>query len=127
MATEYGIDFSLLGAIERINELQPLRFLEKVRNALGGIEGKHFGVLGLAYKGGTDDVRESPAMRMVQLILAEGGTIAAYDPAAMERAQEVLRPSAAMRYASSEVDAAADADALLVLTDWPQFVRWIWK
>ncbi|MHB1857759.1 MAG: nucleotide sugar dehydrogenase [Acidobacteriaceae bacterium] len=122
MATEYGIDFSLLGAIERINELQPLRFLEKVRGALGGIEGKHLAVLGLAYKGGTDDVRESPAMRMVQLILAEGGTIAAYEPAAMERAREVQRPSATMRYAISELDAARDADALLVLTDWPQFV-----
>ena len=74
MAAEYGIDFSLLGAIERINELQPLRFLEKVRNALGSLEGKHLAVLGLAYKGGTDDVRESPAMRLVQLILAEGAT-----------------------------------------------------
>lgn len=122
MATEYGVDFSLLGAIERINELQPLRFLEKVRDALGSIEGKHLAVLGLAYKGGTDDVRESPAMRIVQLVLAEGGTVTAYDPAAMERAREVLEPSATLRYANSELDAAHDADALLVLTDWPQFV-----
>ena len=122
MAAEYGIDFSLLGAIERINELQPLRFLEKVRNALGSLEGKHLAVLGLAYKGGTDDVRESPAMRLVQLILAEGATIAAYDPAAMTRAQEVLPPSAALRYAANELETATEADALLVLTDWPQFL-----
>lgn len=122
MVAEYGIDFSLLGAIERINELQPLRFLEKVRNALGGLEGKHLAVLGLAYKGGTDDVRESPAMRLVQLILAEGASITAYDPAAMTRAQEVLPPSPVLRYASNELEAASDADALLVLTDWPQFL-----
>jgi UDPglucose 6-dehydrogenase len=122
MAAEYGIDFSLLGAIERINELQPLRFLEKVRNALGGLEGKHLAVLGLAYKGGTDDVRESPAMRLMQLILAEGATITAYDPAAMARAQEVLPPSATLRYAANELETATEADALLVLTDWPQFL-----
>lgn len=121
VAAEFGIDFSLLGAIERINELQPLRFLEKVRSALGGIEGRHLAVLGLAYKGGTDDVRESPAMRLVQLILAEGGSVAAYDPAAMARARSVLVPGAHLRYAASEMDAAAEADALLILTDWPQF------
>ncbi len=121
VATEFGIDFSLLGAIDRINELQPLRFLEKVRSALGGIEGKHLGVLGLAYKGGTDDVRESPAMRLVHLILAEGASVAAYDPAAMARAQAALLPGPSLRYASSELDAASGADALLILTDWPQF------
>ena len=79
-------------------------------------------VLGLAYKGGTDDVRESPAMRLVQLILAEGATIVAYDPAAMIRAQEVLPPTAVLHYAATELETATDADALLVLTDWPQFL-----
>lgn len=123
VASEFGVEFSLLGAIERINELQPLRFLEKVRQALDGIEGKHLAILGLAYKGGTDDVRQSPAMRLVQLILAEGGSIAAYDPAAMVRARSVLPPDTNMRYASDEFDAAVGADAVLILTDWPQFVE----
>ncbi len=121
VATEFGIDFSLLAAIERINELQPLRFLEKVRTALGSLEGKHLAVLGLAYKGGTDDVRESPAIRLVHLMLAEGASAAAFDPAAMSRAQAMLPPSASLRYAGSELDAAEGADALLILTDWPQF------
>jgi UDPglucose 6-dehydrogenase len=121
VAREFGIDFSLLAAIERINELQPLRFLEKVRSALGGIEGRHLAVLGLAYKGGTDDVRESPAMRLVHLMLAEGASVAAYDPAAMVRAQAVLPAGGSFRYATSEMDAASGADALLILTDWPQF------
>lgn len=122
VATEFGIDFSLLGAIERINELQPLRFLEKVRAALGGIEGKHLAVLGLSYKGGTDDVRESPAMRLMHLMLAEGAAIAAFDPAARTRAEVVLPPGPSLRYVASELEAAEGADALLVLTDWPQFV-----
>ncbi|MGC1783728.1 MAG: nucleotide sugar dehydrogenase [Acidobacteriaceae bacterium] len=121
VAAEFGVEFGLLGSIERINELQPLRFLEKVRRALGGIEGRHFAVLGLAYKGGTDDVRQSPAMRLVQLILAEGGSVAAYDPAAIPRARSVLPPDKNLRYAADEFDAAAGADALLILTDWPQF------
>ena len=121
VATEFGVDFSLLAAIERINELQPLRFLEKVRSALGSLEGKHLAVLGLAYKGGTDDVRESPAMRLVHLMLAEGATIAAFDPAAMAQAQAALPPNAHLRYAADELDAATGADALLILTDWPQF------
>ncbi len=122
VAAEFGVDFSLLGAIERINELQPLRFLEKIRVALGGIEGKHLAVLGLSYKGGTDDVRESPALRLVHLLLAEGATVAAYDPAAMTRAQTVLPADGRkVRYAANEEDAAAGADALMILTDWPQF------
>jgi UDPglucose 6-dehydrogenase len=123
VASEFGVEFSLLGAIERINELQPLRFLEKVRQTLGGIEGKHLAVLGLAYKGGTDDVRQSPAMRLVQLILAEGGSVAAYDPAAMTRACSTLPPDANLRYAADEFDASASADALVILTDWPQFAE----
>jgi UDPglucose 6-dehydrogenase len=121
VAAEFGVEFGLLGSIERINELQPLRFLEKVRRALDGIEGRHLAVLGLAYKGGTDDVRQSPAMRLVQLILAESGSVAAYDPAAIPRARFVLPPDRNLRYASDEFDAAAGADALLILTDWPQF------
>jgi UDPglucose 6-dehydrogenase len=122
VAEECGVDFSLLGAIERINEVQPLRFLEKVREMAGGIEGRRFGVLGLAYKGGTDDVRESPGLRVVRLLLAEGGRVAAYDPAAMEKAASQLRPSAMLEYAANAMQAAAGADLLLILTDWPQFL-----
>jgi UDPglucose 6-dehydrogenase len=121
VAAEHGVDFSLLGATERINQLQPLRFLEKVRNALGDLGDKKLGVLGLAYKGGTDDIRESPAMRLMKLLLAEGATLAAFDPAAMDRARTALPETSHLRYARNEMDAAEKADALLVLTDWPQF------
>ncbi|MHB8302641.1 MAG: nucleotide sugar dehydrogenase [Acidobacteriaceae bacterium] len=121
VAAEVGVDFHLLAATERINELQPLRFLEKARNALGGLEGRSVAVLGLSYKGGTDDVRESPAMRLVELLLGEGASVTAYDPAAMDRARAVLPESDFLHYATEELEAAEQADALLVLTDWPQF------
>src|SRR5258706_8863082 len=90
VAPECGYDFRLLDEVMRINEEQRDRFLRKVRSALWTLRGKHIGVLGLAFKGGTDDIRESPALFLVQALLQEGCKITAYDPAAMERAQEVM-------------------------------------
>lgn len=121
VAEEVGVDFSLLAAVETLNELQPVRFLDRARAALGGFAAKQLGVLGLAYKGGTDDVRESPALRIVEWMLDEGASIAAYDPAAMERAQAVLPSRSNLHYTGSAEDAAKAADALIILTDWPEF------
>jgi UDPglucose 6-dehydrogenase len=121
VAEQLGTDFSLLKEVERINITQKKRFLAKVRSALWTLRGKRLAVLGLAFKGGTDDIRESPAVELVEMFLAEGCSIRAYDPAAMERSKQVLPPSAALTYADSEFDAAADADALLILTDWKEF------
>src|SRR5208282_1543541 len=87
VAKENGYDFRLLEEVIRINEDQRHRFLRKVRGVLWTFRGKRLGVLGLAFKGGTDDIRESPAMLLVQELLREGCRICAYDPAAMERAK----------------------------------------
>jgi UDPglucose 6-dehydrogenase len=121
VADQLGINFSLLTEVEKINFTQKHRFLAKVRSALWTLRGKKLAVLGLAFKGGTDDIRESPAVELVQMFLAEGCAIRAYDPAGMERAMQVVPASAQMAYAESEYDAAADADALLILTDWKEF------
>ena len=83
VARECGYEFRLLDEVMRINEEQRQRFLRKVRNALWTLRGKRLGVLGLAFKGGTDDIRESPAMLLMQSLLQEGCQMAAYDPAAM--------------------------------------------
>jgi len=91
VAKENGYDFRLLEEVIRINEDQRHRFLRKVRGVLWTFRGKRLGVLGLAFKGGTDDVRESPALLLVQELLREGCHIRAYDPAAMGRAKEVLK------------------------------------
>jgi UDPglucose 6-dehydrogenase len=121
VAEQMGVDFSLLSEVEKINAAQKKRFLSKVRSALWTLRGKRLAVLGLAFKGETDDIRESPAVDMVEMLLAEGCVIVAYDPAAMKRTQEVLPASAQMKYAESAEDAARDADALLILTDWTEF------
>jgi UDPglucose 6-dehydrogenase len=119
VAKENGYDFRLLEEVQRINEDQRRRFLRKVRSVLWTFRGKRLGVLGLAFKGGTDDIRESPALLLVQELLREGCHICAYDPAAMERAKEVLNSTVV--FASNAYEAAAGADAVLILTEWEEF------
>lgn len=121
VAEQMGIDFSLLTEVERINVAQKKRFLSKVRSALWTLRGKKVGVLGLAFKGDTDDIRDSPAIEMVQMLLAEGCSIKAFDPAAMDRARHVVPPSGKISYCENADAAAEDADALLILTDWAEF------
>ena len=119
VAEESGYDFSLLNEVMRINEEQRQRFLKKVRAALWNLRGKKVGVLGLAFKGGTDDIRESPAVEIVRALVAEGCEVTAFDPAAMERAATVLPPK--VKFARDAFEAAKGGDALLVLTDWDEF------
>jgi UDPglucose 6-dehydrogenase len=121
VARESGYDFRLLDEVMRINEEQRQRFLRKVRSALWTLRGKNLGVLGLAFKGGTDDVRESPAVFLVQALLQEGSKVTAYDPAAMERTQDMM--SSGITFVNSAYEAAHDADALLILTEWEEFAN----
>jgi UDPglucose 6-dehydrogenase len=120
-ARHNGCDFGMLDEVIRINDEQCLRFLRKVRNALWTLKGKRIAVLGLAFKGGTDDIRESPALVMVKLLLREGCEVTAYDPAALERAREVF--GSRVHFGENAYDAALDADALLILTDWEEFAN----
>jgi UDPglucose 6-dehydrogenase len=119
VARECGYEFRLLDEVMRINEDQRHRFIRKVRSALWTLRGKKLGVLGLAFKGGTDDIRESPAILLIQSLLQEGCQISAYDPAARERAKEALNSTVTMTEDSYE--AARGADALLILTEWEEF------
>jgi UDPglucose 6-dehydrogenase len=121
VAQQQGVDFQLLDEVRKINERQKNIFYNKVLAALWTLRGKRLAALGLAFKGDTDDVRESPALDVIRKLLEAGATITAYDPAAMERAQEVLPPSEKMRYAANAYEAAQDADAVLILTDWKEF------
>jgi UDPglucose 6-dehydrogenase len=121
VAEQLGIDFSLLTEVEKINTGQKKRFVSKVRAALWTLRGKKLAVLGLAFKGETDDIRDSPAIDIVNMLLAEGCTIRAFDPAAMKRTAEVLPAASNLSYVESAYEAAAEADALLILTDWQEF------
>jgi UDPglucose 6-dehydrogenase len=123
VAEQLGVDFGLLREVEKINTEQKRRFFQKVRSALWTFRGKKLGVLGLAFKGGTDDIRESPAIDLISQFLKEGCIISAYDPAAIERTKQVLPPSGTLSYAKDAYEAATEADALLVLTDWQEFAE----
>src|SRR6201994_4892437 len=123
VAAQMGVDFNLLNEVEKINAAQKKRFLSKVRSALWTLRGKRLAVLGLAFKGETDDIRESPAIDLVEMLLAEGCSITVFDPAAMKRSEDVLPASSNLRYAQDAYAAAKDVDALLILTDWPEFAH----
>jgi UDPglucose 6-dehydrogenase len=123
VAQQFGVDFQLLEEVRKINETQKEVFFNKVLSALWTLRGKRITALGLSYKGDTDDVRESPAIDIVRKLLNAGAVVTAYDPAATERAKEVLPPSENLSYASDLYEAAKDADAVLILTDWKEFAR----
>ncbi len=123
VAEQCGISFGLLSEVEKINVEQKRRFFQKVRSALWTFRGKKLGVLGLAFKGGTDDIRDSPAIEIVQLLLREGCSIDAFDPAAMERTAEIIPASDSIHYVDDAYAAAQGKDALLILTDWQEFAE----
>jgi UDPglucose 6-dehydrogenase len=116
-----GYDFRLLPVVEMVNKEQRRRLYERLVRELGGeVAGKRVALWGLAFKANTDDVRESPALYFLQRLIDEGAEVAAYDPAAMENARRFY-PS--VIYTSSAQDALLGADALVLLTDWPEFLK----
>lgn len=123
VAQQQGLDFRLLEEVRRINDAQREVFFNKVRSALWTLRGKKLAALGLAFKGDTDDLRESPALDVIRRLLEAGVRICAYDPAAMQRAREAMPESEALTYADNLYDAAQDADAVLILTDWKEFAE----
>ena len=123
VAQQHGVNFQLLQEIRRINDTQREIFFNKVLSALWTLRGKRLAALGLAFKGDTDDIRDSPAIDVIKKLLEAGASVTAYDPAANERAQAVLPPSNKLRYAEGIYEAAKDADAVLILTDWKEFAE----
>lgn len=123
VADQLGYDFDLLAEVERINVNQRQRFIEKVRYVLGTrLKGKRIAALGLAFKPGTDDIRESPALDIVRALAEEGCIVSAYDPAAAETVRkQVVGIETRVKIAPSPYAAARQADAVLILTNWDEF------
>ena len=117
------LEFQLLQEVKKINDAQKDVFFNKVRSALWTLRGKKLAALGLAFKRDTDDIRDSPALDVIRRLIEAGASITAYDPAAMDRAKAVLPPSEKMKYAQGIYEAALDADAVLILTDWKEFAQ----
>jgi UDPglucose 6-dehydrogenase len=120
VAEQCNYEFGLLTEVIRVNAEQRRRFVKKVRNALWTLRGKKLAILGLAFKGETDDIRESPAIEIISTLLKEGAHVCAYDPVAVPRAKEVLEHDG-LSYAEDPYAAASGCDALLILTEWKQF------
>jgi UDPglucose 6-dehydrogenase len=123
LAERSGVDFTMLKEAEKINKRRINSFVRKIREALWVIRGKQIGLLGLAFKANTDDIRFAPAIDLVNQLLGEGAVIHAFDPEAMERARAVLPQ---IEYAKSAYDAAKGAEALLIATEWEDFRKLDW-
>lgn len=123
IAIFHNYDFKLLKAVIEVNKMQKRHFLKKITRLLGGVKGKKIGVLGLAFKNNTDDVRESAAIEIIKWLLKAGAKISAYDPQAMKNATKVIPP---LKTCKTPESVAKYADALLILTEWPQFKDVSW-
>ena len=115
-----GYDFGLLKHVQRINDDQMNRFLKKITDTLWVLKDKKIGVLGLAFKQNTDDIRMSPAIELCQRLQKEGASLRVYDPKAMDKAKSVLKD---VTYLSDMDDVAEGCDALVIATEWPAFKK----
>src|SRR5688572_19798610 len=120
ISEQLGYDFSLLKEVQRINAGQMDRFFKKITDTLWVLKDKKIGVLGLAFKQNTDDVRMSPAIELCQLLQKEGAILRVHDPQAMEKAKAVLKD---VTYVSDMNDVAIGCDALVIATEWPEFKK----
>lgn len=114
----HGHPMQIASAASRVNDVQRARMIAKIREAVGGLKGKTFGMLGLSFKPNTNDLREAPALAISRELMSEGATIRAYDPEAMEEARRLLPELQPCRDA---YHAAEGADALVIMTEWNLF------
>lgn len=119
-----GADVSLLKDAECINRRRVDRFLSKARHALWTLKDKRIAILGLAFKPGTDDIRFAPSIDLIHRLAQEGAEIRAYDPKAMEKTKALIP---AIHYCDTAYQAADDADAMMIVTEWPQFRDLDWR
>jgi len=120
MGTGCGVPLEVLAAVESANERQKRVLVQKVRDALGKeLEGRRIALWGLAFKAGTDDMREAPALTLIEALLDEGVSICAHDPAAVNHARALLGNR--IDYAETNYEALVGADALVVVTDWNEY------
>lgn len=121
ISRQHGYDFNLLEGVLQVNQEQQERMLDKIDERVGGLEGKKVGVLGLAFKANTDDIRDSPAVTITRMLVDKGARVTAYDPQAMESASAEL-PGVA--FAGDPYEVAREAEVLVLLTEWDEF-KWL--
>ena len=120
ISEQAGYDFRLLKEVQRVNAEQMDRFLKKITDTLWVVKDKKIGVLGLAFKQNTDDVRQSPAIELCQRLLKEGAQLRVHDPQAMQKAKPLLKKAV---FVKDMNDVAEGCDALVIATEWPEFKK----
>lgn len=121
IADEAGADFSLLREVERVNAGRPEVLLKKLDQALWVLRNKTVGVLGVAFKANTDDIRDAPSLRVIPRLRESGAILRVYDPQAAAKMAEFYPPDKRLAYVESAYEAARGAHALVVLTEWDEF------
>jgi len=117
---EVDYEFRILGAVMDVNEKQKLHLLPKIKRYFkNDLKGKHFALWGLAFKPNTDDIREAPALYMIDALVNEGATITVFDPEAMNNVKQLIGDK--VTYAESQYEALERADALIIATEWNEF------
>jgi UDPglucose 6-dehydrogenase len=119
-AKEANYDFQILNAVMDVNEKQKLHLMPKISNFFNGdLKGRHFALWGLAFKPNTDDIREAPALYIIESLLAQGATVTAFDPEAMPNVKQLMGES--ITFAENQYEALEGADALIIATEWNEF------
>jgi UDPglucose 6-dehydrogenase len=120
ISAKLGYDFRLLKEVENINEEQMLRIVKKTEELLWNLRGKKVGVLGLAFKPNTDDMRFAPSITIINQLVSEGASVKAYDPVAMERAKKIMPD---IDYCDNAYEVAEGVDAVILVTEWTEFTE----
>jgi UDPglucose 6-dehydrogenase len=119
-ADENGYSLDILKAVEAVNYRQKSTLVAKIQNHFNGeLKGRKFALWGLAFKPKTDDMREAPSLVIIDKLLEAGASVVAYDPVAMKEAEKIIGDK--VTYAKDEYDACIDADAIVLVTEWPEF------
>lgn len=122
IALENDYDFKIMEAVTEVNERQKQTLLAKVKTYYDGqLKGKTFALWGLAFKPDTDDIREAPALAIIDALTKEGASVVAYDPEAAQNVRKLYAGSGSLRFADTMYDALDGADALLIATEWAEF------
>lgn len=120
ISAKLGYDFGLLKEVEKINEEQMLRVVEKTEELLWNLRDKKIGVLGLAFKPNTDDMRFAPSITIINRLVKDGAAVKAYDPVSMERAKKIMPD---IEYCNDAYDVAKGVDAIILVTEWDEFAK----
>jgi UDPglucose 6-dehydrogenase len=119
-AKEANYDFEILNAVMKVNEEQKTHLIPGIKKYFSNnLKGKHFALWGLAFKPNTDDIREAPALYMIDALVAEGATVCAFDPEGIQNVKHLIGDK--ISYAANQYDALVDADALIIATEWNEF------